>query len=115
MEFISLWTICSICIITINGRTFNKYGITPQHIETNSNNDQQILGKTSWPYNNQKQMETERLDPQKIEELNHLFRGLHRNIYRERRKFPEIDAKGFDEDVFDEGFGDFSTMKKRNF
>ncbi|XP_076314828.1 uncharacterized protein LOC143227238 isoform X2 [Tachypleus tridentatus] len=31
---------------------------------------------------------------------------------RERRTFPEIDSRGFDEDVFDEGFGDWSPMKR---
>jgi len=33
---------------------------------------------------------------------------------RARRKFPEVDSKGFDSDIFDEGFGDFSTMRKRS-
>lgn len=32
---------------------------------------------------------------------------------RVRRKFPEVDSKGFDEDIFDEGFGDFSTMRRK--
>ncbi|KAI1288352.1 hypothetical protein HDE_09439 [Halotydeus destructor] len=31
---------------------------------------------------------------------------------RVRRKFHEVDSKGFDGDIFDEGFGDFSTMKR---
>ncbi|XP_022251067.1 uncharacterized protein LOC111087725 [Limulus polyphemus] len=31
---------------------------------------------------------------------------------RLRRKFPEIDSRGFDEDVFDEGFGEWSPMKR---
>ncbi|KAG1663202.1 PHD and RING finger domain-containing protein 1 [Nymphon striatum] len=30
----------------------------------------------------------------------------------QRRKFPEVDSRGFDEDIFDEGFGDFSPMKR---
>ncbi|GFR05757.1 uncharacterized protein TNCT_557621 [Trichonephila clavata] len=29
-----------------------------------------------------------------------------------KRKFPEIDSRGFDEDIFDEGFGDWSPMKR---
>ncbi|XP_022241792.1 uncharacterized protein LOC111085806 [Limulus polyphemus] len=31
---------------------------------------------------------------------------------RERRTFPEVDSRGFDEDVFDEGFGEWSPMKR---
>lgn len=29
-----------------------------------------------------------------------------------KRKFPEIDSRGFDEDIFDEGFGEWSPMKR---
>ncbi|KAG8199991.1 hypothetical protein JTE90_006233 [Oedothorax gibbosus] len=29
-----------------------------------------------------------------------------------KRKFPEVDSRGFDEDIFDEGFGDWSPMKR---
>ncbi|XP_076351591.1 uncharacterized protein LOC143247415 isoform X2 [Tachypleus tridentatus] len=31
---------------------------------------------------------------------------------RQRRKFPEVDSRGFDEDIFDEGFGEWSPMKR---
>ncbi|GBM55480.1 hypothetical protein AVEN_27837-1 [Araneus ventricosus] len=31
---------------------------------------------------------------------------------RPRRTFPEIDSRGFDEDVFDEGFGEWYPMKR---
>lgn len=37
------------------------------------------------------------------------------DMMRHRRKFPEVDSKGFDEDIFDEGFGDFSTMKRARY
>uniref|UniRef100_T1KNL2 Uncharacterized protein n=1 Tax=Tetranychus urticae TaxID=32264 RepID=T1KNL2_TETUR len=33
------------------------------------------------------------------------------NLRRERRKFPEVGSKGFEADIFDEGFGGFSTMR----
>ncbi|CAM1303873.1 Uncharacterised protein g3624 [Pycnogonum litorale] len=39
-------------------------------------------------------------------ETNKLIRIPH------RRKFPEVDSRGFDEDIFDEGFGEFSPMKR---
>ncbi|XP_015921354.1 uncharacterized protein [Parasteatoda tepidariorum] len=29
-----------------------------------------------------------------------------------KRKFPEVDSRGFDSDIFDEGFGDWSPMKR---
>ncbi|KAF8788052.1 hypothetical protein HNY73_009588 [Argiope bruennichi] len=31
---------------------------------------------------------------------------------RPRRTFPEVDSRGFDEDVFDEGFGEWYPMKR---
>ncbi|XP_054707426.1 uncharacterized protein LOC129217188 [Uloborus diversus] len=31
---------------------------------------------------------------------------------KKKRKFPEVDSRGFDEDIFDEGFGDWSPMKR---
>lgn len=33
------------------------------------------------------------------------------NLRRERRRFPEVGSKGFEADIFDEGFGGFSTMR----
>lgn len=38
--------------------------------------------------------------------------GEHSRIEMMKRKFPEIDSRGFDEDIFDEGFGDWSPMKR---
>ncbi|XP_023232412.1 uncharacterized protein LOC111632254 [Centruroides sculpturatus] len=31
---------------------------------------------------------------------------------RQTRKFPEVDSRGFHEDIFDEGFGNWSPMKR---
>lgn len=50
--------------------------------------------------------------------LSNLLKILERNSHSEfshqqkKRKFPEIDSRGFDEDIFDEGFGDWSPMKR---
>lgn len=38
--------------------------------------------------------------------------GEHSRMEMMKRKFPEIDSRGFDEDIFDEGFGDWSPMKR---
>ncbi|GIX87219.1 uncharacterized protein CDAR_12731 [Caerostris darwini] len=38
--------------------------------------------------------------------------GRSRTETMKKRKFPEIDSRGFDEDIFDEGFGDWSPMKR---
>ncbi len=100
MEVISLLAISLICLIAVNGNglVLNKYAVRPKYDE--------ILSQNFWKHND--------LTPiARGKQLNHLLKGF--NLYRQRRKFPEIDSKGFDEDVFDEGFGDFSTMKKRNF
>ncbi|GBM33781.1 hypothetical protein AVEN_183039-1 [Araneus ventricosus] len=37
---------------------------------------------------------------------------LSRTEMMKKRKFPEIDSRGFDEDIFDEGFGEWSPMKR---
>jgi hypothetical protein len=117
MEVISLLAISSICLIAANGNGFvlNRYAVTPKHLgagSSSSNNDE-ILNQNFWKHNDLTPIVRGRLNPLNLQDMNHLLKGL--NLYRQRRKFPEIDSKGFDEDVFDEGFGDFSTMKKRNF
>ncbi|CAL1276568.1 unnamed protein product [Larinioides sclopetarius] len=60
-------------------------------------------------------------DNPKLEKIMRLFASnddVNRHVERSRtemmkkRKFPEIDSRGFDEDIFDEGFGDWSPMKR---
>lgn len=113
MEVISLLAISWICLIAVNGFALNKYAVTPKYLGAGSSSNDEILNQNFWKHNDMTPFMRGRLNPQKLQQINHLLKGF--NLYRQRRKFPEIDSKGFDEDVFDEGFGDFSTMKKRNF
>lgn len=72
--------------------------------------------------NNQKLPKEQQDMPYYLEERPDLMAKLLRTGYfrptgqqvRTRRKFPEVGSKGFEEDIFDEGFGEFSTMKRAN-
>lgn len=95
--------VCLVCIGSIGAQSFDKYSDRPEPNEDNANPNANL-----WVLR-------QNIPQQKPKDvrgygLHHLFERMYRN----RRKFPEVDSKGFNENIFDEGFGGFSTMKKRS-
>ncbi|CAG2159959.1 unnamed protein product [Oppiella nova] len=104
IEITLLW-LSMICFLSIDTKSLGKYSLKDEFNDENNGLDNNL-----WLTSNQRNANTRQRSGQNDMPLK---QQIYNHLFRMRRKFPEIDSKGFDEDVFDEGFGDFSTMKKR--
>ena len=106
--FVEALILCLVCMVSVSAQSLDKYsvGSEPNEESANSNSNTNLWILRETVPNNAKQKPNDA----KLFGLNNLFE----KIYRSRRKFPEVDSKGFNEGIFDEGFGGFSTMKKRS-
>lgn len=101
IEAIVLWLII---ILSVDAKAFDKFSVKSDYLDDDNRGSNLRL--------------IQRQDIPSAENQKLYIIGLNKRFnskLRRNRRFHEIDSKGFDENIFDEGFGDFSTMRKRSF
>lgn len=116
----SLWTFLTtaLCLVAPSMGEIQPHSMTPESISEEKEADYVFLPQfLALAMKRQENGHKALLNHQKLYRLLHLLeknnvRGVDTKHLQKKRKFPEIDSRGFDEDIFDEGFGDWSPMKR---
>lgn len=116
----SLWTFLTtaLCLVAPSVGEIQPHSMTPENILDDKQARYMLLPRIlSLAKRTQENGHKSMSDHQKLYRLLRLLdqsnsSGTNLQNPQKKRKFPEIDSRGFDEDIFDEGFGDWSPMKR---
>lgn len=111
----SLWTFLTtaLCLVAPSVGEIQPHSITPDSLPEEKDAGRYLLLPRLLSLSHDGGHRSASVDQQKLLRLLKLLgSGAELDHAPRKRKFPEIDSRGFDEDIFDEGFGDWSPMKR---